>query len=188
MAGVTQPAADDGGTRARAAALPPVVVLLGGPSAEHDVSVVSGTAMVLKAVNPSSTLLRARSAKLARHMTDHLDAYLSASQLGITLASLALRWVGEPAFAWIVEPLVRLIPGASDSLVRSASIGAAFFCITALHIVVGEQAPKSFAIRRPDTTSLFIAILLIVDQLRFSGHYRLRLTDMIQNTVSRILR
>jgi CBS domain containing-hemolysin-like protein len=103
-----------------------------------------------------------RSAKLARHMTDHLDAYLSASQLGITLASLALGWVGEPAFAWIVEPIVRLIPGASDALVRSASITAAFICITALHIVVGEQAPKSFAIRRPEPTSLAIAIPLYI--------------------------
>jgi len=101
-----------------------------------------------------------RSAKLARHMTDHLDAYLSASQLGITLASLALGWVGEPAFAWIVEPLVRMIPGASDALVRSASIAAAFVCITTLHIVVGEQAPKSFAIRRPGPTSIFVALPL----------------------------
>jgi CBS domain containing-hemolysin-like protein len=101
-----------------------------------------------------------RSAKLARHMTDHLDAYLSASQLGITLASLALGWVGEPAFAWIVEPLVRKIPGASDALVRSASIAAAFFCITTLHIVVGEQAPKSFAIRRPGPTSIAVALPL----------------------------
>ena len=98
-----------------------------------------------------------RAAKLARHMLDHLDAYLSASQLGITLASLALGWVGEPAFAWIVEPIVRRIPGATDAVVHSASITAAFFCITALHIVIGEQAPKSFAIRRPQPTSLWIA-------------------------------
>ena len=90
-----------------------------------------------------------RRARLASHMLRHLDAYLSATQLGITLASIALGWVGEPAFAWIVEPLVRRIPGASDALVHSASIAAAFFCITTLHIVVGEQAPKSFAIRRP---------------------------------------
>ena len=103
-----------------------------------------------------------RTAKLARHMLDHLDAYLSASQLGITLASLALGWVGEPAFAWIVEPLVRKIPGATDAVVRSASIALAFFCITALHIVIGEQAPKSFAIRRPRPTSLWIAYPLHV--------------------------
>jgi CBS domain containing-hemolysin-like protein len=101
-----------------------------------------------------------RAARLVKHMLDHLDAYLSASQLGITLASLALGWVGEPAFAWIVEPVVRLIPGVSDGFVRSASITAAFVVITVLHIVIGEQAPKSFAIRRPQPTSIWVAFPL----------------------------
>ncbi len=101
-----------------------------------------------------------RRGKLARHMTSHLDAYLSACQLGITLASLALGWVGEPAFSWIVRPLAEKLPGASPALVHSLSLTAAFVCITALHIVIGEQAPKSFAIRRPQPTTLWIALPL----------------------------
>ena len=103
-----------------------------------------------------------RLAKLARHQVAHLDAYLSACQLGITLASLALGWVGEPAFSWIMAPLVRLIPGATEALVHSVSLTAAFILISALHIVVGEMAPKSFAIRRPQPTALWIAMPLYV--------------------------
>ena len=98
-----------------------------------------------------------RRGKIARHMLRHLDAYLSASQLGITLASLALGWVGEPAFGWIVEPLVRRVPGASPEMVHSATLTLAFLLITALHIVIGEQAPKSLAIRKSERTSLWIA-------------------------------
>ena len=96
-------------------------------------------------------------AKLANSMILHLDAYLSACQVGITLASLALGWIGEPAFAWIVEPVVRLFPGATDATVHQASLVVAFLVITVLHIVVGEMAPKSFAIRKPVVTSLWIA-------------------------------
>ena len=103
-----------------------------------------------------------RLAKLARHQVAHLDAYLSACQLGITIASLALGWVGEPAFSWIMAPLVRLIPGATEALVHSVSLTTAFIIISALHIVVGEMAPKSFAIRRPQPTALWIAMPLYV--------------------------
>ena len=96
-------------------------------------------------------------ARLARNMLRHLDAYLSASQLGITLSSLALGWVGEPAFAWIVEPLVKRLPGASPELLHTTSLVLAFSVITSLHIVIGEQAPKAFAIRRSKPTALWIA-------------------------------
>jgi len=98
-----------------------------------------------------------RNARIARHMVTHLDAYLSATQLGITLASLALGWIGEPAFGHLVEPIVRLIPGASDATVRSAGLIGAFLLITVLHIVLGELAPKSVAIRRPGPTVLVSA-------------------------------
>lgn len=100
--------------------------------------------------------------KVARHMVAHLDAYLSATQLGITLASLALGWVGEPAFAWVVEPVVGLIPGASPALVSTASITVAFLVITILHIVLGELAPKSLAIRQPEGAALFTALPLFL--------------------------
>ena len=98
--------------------------------------------------------------RLARNMLRNLDAYLSASQLGITLASLALGWIGEPAFGWLIEPLVAKLPGASPAVVHSASLTVSFLLITALHIVIGEQAPKSLAISRPEPTSLWIAFPL----------------------------
>ena len=101
-----------------------------------------------------------RMGRVARHMVRHLDAYLSATQLGITLASLALGWIGEPAFAWVVRPVVELFPGAGEEAVRHASIVVAFLVITILHIVLGELAPKSLAIRKPEATSLWIALPL----------------------------
>jgi CBS domain containing-hemolysin-like protein len=103
-----------------------------------------------------------RRARVAAHMIRHLDAYLSATQLGITLASLALGWIGEPAFAWLLEPLVGLIPGASPALLHSVSLGGAFLTITMLHIVLGELAPKSIAIRKSEPTALWIALPLFL--------------------------
>lgn len=103
-----------------------------------------------------------RRGRMARHMLRQLDAYLSASQLGITLASLALGWIGQPAFGWIVVPLVSRLPGASPALAQTASITLSFLLITALHIVIGEQAPKSLAIRKAERTSLWIAFPLVV--------------------------
>jgi len=99
-------------------------------------------------------------AKVAHHMVSHLDAYLSATQLGITLASLALGWIGEPAFAWLLQPVLALVPGMSPALGHSVSLTVAFLTISALHIVVGELAPKSLAIRKPEPTSLWVAIPL----------------------------
>ncbi|HXU45584.1 MAG TPA: hemolysin family protein, partial [Thermoanaerobaculia bacterium] len=102
-----------------------------------------------------------RRAKLARHMLDHLDAYLSATQLGITLASLALGWVGEPAFAWVVAPVVEWLGGGRNPVVlHSVAATFAFLAIMILHIVLGEQAPKTVAIRRAEATSLFVAMPL----------------------------
>jgi CBS domain containing-hemolysin-like protein len=95
-------------------------------------------------------------------MVRHLDAYLSATQLGITLASLALGWIGEPAFAWVVRPLLGWIPGVSEAVVATSSITLAFLMITVLHIVLGELAPKSLAIRKPEGSTLIIALPLFV--------------------------
>jgi CBS domain containing-hemolysin-like protein len=97
--------------------------------------------------------------RLLQQMLAHLDAYLSASQLGITLASLALGWVGEPAFAWLLRPLLEKL-GAGDVLVHSIAATAAFLTIMVLHIVVGEQAPKTLAIRKPFEASLWIVLPL----------------------------
>jgi len=101
-----------------------------------------------------------RRGRLARHMLDHLDAYLSATQLGITLASIALGWVGEPAFAWLLEPAVSRLPGASPALLHSISLTAAFATVSILHIVFGELVPKSIAIRAPRGTTLWTSVPL----------------------------
>jgi len=101
-----------------------------------------------------------RRGKVARHMVRHLDAYLSSTQLGITLASLALGWIGEPAFAWLLEPILGLFPGLSPALTHSITLTVAFLTITVLHIVLGELAPKSVAIRQPEATSLWVALPL----------------------------
>jgi CBS domain containing-hemolysin-like protein len=101
-------------------------------------------------------------AKTAQHMVHHLDAYLSATQLGITLASLALGWIGEPAFVWLLEPALRTIPGMTDTIVHSVSLTVAFMVITVLHIILGELAPKSLAIRKPEATTLWAAVPLFV--------------------------
>ena len=103
-----------------------------------------------------------RRGKVARHMVRHLDAYLSSTQLGITLASLGLGWIGEPAFAWLLAPVLNLIPNLSPALQHSISLTAAFLTITVLHIVLGELAPKSLAIRKPEPTSLWVALPLFL--------------------------
>jgi CBS domain containing-hemolysin-like protein len=96
-------------------------------------------------------------AKMALHLAHHLDAYLSACQLGITLASLGLGWIGEPVFADLLRPLFNLFDVESESLRHSISFGVGFSVITFLHIVVGEMAPKSVAIRLAMPTALWIA-------------------------------
>jgi CBS domain containing-hemolysin-like protein len=113
-------------------------------------------------IRPTQIDPRARdhARRLARHMVRHLDAYLSATQLGITLASLALGWIGEPAFAWLLEPLVMRLPFATPAVLHSVSLTAAFVLITILHIVLGELVPKSLAIRKSESTTLWVAVPL----------------------------
>ncbi|MGE5703713.1 MAG: hemolysin family protein [Clostridia bacterium] len=96
----------------------------------------------------------------AQEVTQKLDAYLSACQVGITLASLGLGWVGEPAIAhMIVEPLLHNFQ-LPDYVISALSFGIAFAIITFLHIVLGELAPKSFAIQKAEQTSLWLAFPL----------------------------
>ena len=103
-----------------------------------------------------------RRAKMARHLLANLDAYLSACQLGITIASLALGFVGHPIFDKLLEPVYNLnIDGemllADEHWRHTISYGVGFGVITILHIVVGEMAPKWVAIQRSLQTSLWIA-------------------------------
>ncbi len=96
-------------------------------------------------------------AKTAKWLAERLDASLSACQLGITMASLALGWVGEPAFAHLVEPLFHLMGIESEYALHAMSFIVAFSAITTLHLVIGEQAPKIFAIHRPEQMILWCA-------------------------------
>jgi CBS domain containing-hemolysin-like protein len=99
-------------------------------------------------------------AAAAMKMVEKLDAYLSATQFGITLASLGLGWLGEPAFAHLLEPvLTGIVPAAAGpTLAHTLAVAFAFAIITFLHIVVGELAPKSYAIQRAEDTTLAVAL------------------------------
>ena len=95
-------------------------------------------------------------------MIDQLDAYLSATQLGITLASIGLGIVGEPAVNRLLQPLFDLLPNLPEEAAHSISLMVAFAIISMFHIVLGELAPKSLAIRRPEPTSLWVAAPAVV--------------------------
>ena len=105
-----------------------------------------------------------RGAKAAQQALTHLDRYISGTQLGITLASLALGWIGEPALAALVDRGLSLIgidapPAAAHS---AAAVVVAFLIITFLHIVLGELAPKSVALIMPEKVSSLAARPLIL--------------------------
>ena len=101
-----------------------------------------------------------KKAKLAIKITSSLDSYLSATQLGITLASLALGWIGEPALAVIIDPLFGSWLKDDPILMHSLSIAVAFTIITLMHVVFGELVPKSIAIQKTET-----AVMLVVRPL-----------------------
>jgi CBS domain containing-hemolysin-like protein/mannitol/fructose-specific phosphotransferase system IIA component (Ntr-type) len=98
-----------------------------------------------------------RRALVTREMITHLDNYLSATQLGITVASLGLGWLGKPAFAGLIEAVIALPGWWSDAASYTVSLTVSFLIITFLHIVVGELAPKSMAIRSSEQCALAIA-------------------------------
>jgi putative hemolysin len=88
---------------------------------------------------------------------DSLDSYLAATQLGITISSLALGWLGEPALAHLIEPLLTgLLGSLATAGAHAVAIAIAFFIITMLHIVFGELAPKSLALQRSEGTALWV--------------------------------
>jgi len=96
-----------------------------------------------------------RRARLLLDLLDHLNAYISATQLGITMASLALGWIGEPAFAHLLEgPLEGRV---SEAWLHTIAFTFAFTIITFLHIVIGELAPKTLALERTEKIALAIA-------------------------------
>jgi CBS domain containing-hemolysin-like protein len=99
-----------------------------------------------------------RGARWVQRAIDNPDKVIAATQLGITISSLALGWIGEPALAHIINPLIELIPPAirSDAS-HGISAGISFVLITFLHVVVGELAPKSIALQNPERTSLIVS-------------------------------
>src|SRR5437763_14990041 len=106
-------------------------------------------------------------ANFVKHVRSHLDAYLSATQLGITLASLALGWIGEQFLVQILEPFFALVHIHSLGLVTSVSFALAFVGITFLHIVFGELGPKYTAIANPLPVALRLVRPLGVFYLLF---------------------
>jgi CBS domain containing-hemolysin-like protein len=96
-------------------------------------------------------------AKVARRVISNLDACLSATQLGITLASLGLGWFAEPFFEAMLDPVLVSIGVHAEELRHGISFALGFSVITFLHIVAGELAPKSLAIQKPVPTTLWIA-------------------------------
>jgi CBS domain containing-hemolysin-like protein len=89
----------------------------------------------------------------------HLDDYIAATQLGITMASLALGWIGEPALAHLIEPALSFLPpNMAGITAHTLAVGVAFAIITTLHIVLGELAPKTIALQRAEATAMAVAI------------------------------
>jgi CBS domain containing-hemolysin-like protein len=135
------------------------LVLLNGffVAAEFAIVKVRASQVELKAKTGNA------SAKIAKNILSNLDAYLSATQLGITLASLGLGWIGESVVTKIILAVIHVFGfSISPELAHQIALPVAFISITILHIVFGELAPKSLAIQRPVTTTFAIAIALNV--------------------------
>ncbi|MPS73521.1 MAG: HlyC/CorC family transporter [Chryseobacterium sp.] len=130
------------------------LVLLNGffVAAEFSIVKVRYSQIQLKAAEGNTM------AKQAENIIKNLDAYLSATQLGITLASLALGWVGESALHHIIESIFHSLNiELAEATVTTISVVCSFLLITVMHIVFGELVPKSIAIRKSEATTLFIA-------------------------------
>jgi CBS domain containing-hemolysin-like protein len=112
-------------------------------------------------------------AKRLLELVDNLNAYISATQLGITLASLALGWLGEPAIAHLLE--IPLQGRISEAVLHTIAFTIAFSIITFLHIVLGELAPKTLALERAEKTALAIALPMQIFYKTF--YYPIRLLD-----------
>ena len=99
-----------------------------------------------------------RMARPVRRALDNPDQFIAATQLGITMASLGLGWIGEPALAALLEPMLRYLPAPiSEATSHTIAFAIAFSIITALHIVLGELAPKTIALQYPEQTALIVA-------------------------------
>src|SRR6476661_10241142 len=100
-----------------------------------------------------------RRARVVHGSLRDLDSYIAATQLGITMASLGLGWIGEPAIGRLVDPILEHVIGHDAGLIsaHAVSFALAFAVITTMHIVFGELAPKTVALQRAESTSLWVA-------------------------------
>ena len=144
---------EDGGTIALKLIAIAVLVFLNGFFVAAEFALVKVRASQLDALIEEGD----RRAKSARHVVEHLDAYLSACQLGITLASLALGAAGEPYLATMIAPIFGKIGLGSEGLIHTTSFVIAFSIITSIHITLGEQVPKILAIRKSVPAALWVA-------------------------------
>jgi CBS domain containing-hemolysin-like protein len=133
--------------------------------------------------------------RTARWLAQRLEQSLSACQLGITMASLALGKFGEPAFAGLIEPPLNYLQIQSEAIIHAIAFAISFTFVTALHLVVGEQAPKIFAIRKPETILLacavplqmfFIATYPLMQGLNISTTWLLKLLGASESSKSSI--
>ena len=144
---------EDGGTIALKLIAIAVLVFLNGFFVAAEFALVKVRASQLDALIEEGD----RRAKSARHVVEHLDAYLSACQLGITLASLALGAAGEPYLATMIAPIFGKHGLGSEGLIHTTSFVIAFSIITSIHITLGEQVPKILAIRKSVPAALWVA-------------------------------
>ncbi|MCJ7932105.1 MAG: hemolysin family protein [Chryseobacterium sp.] len=159
------------------------LVLLNGffVAAEFSIVKVRYSQIQLKAAEGNSM------AKQAEHIIKHLDEYLSATQLGITLASLALGWVGESAMHHIIENIFHSLNiTMSEASITSVALVVSFVMITIMHIVFGELIPKSIAIRKSEATTMATAVPLRVFYTVFKPF--IWLMNLMSNTFLRIIK
>lgn len=159
------------------------LVLLNGffVAAEFSIVKVRYSQIQIKAAEGDSM------AKQAEHIIKHLDEYLSATQLGITLASLALGWVGESAMHHVIDNLFHSLSiNFSESTVTTISVVISFLIITVMHIVFGELIPKSIAIRKAESTTMATAVPLRVFYTVFKPF--IWLMNLMSNGVLRLMK
>jgi CBS domain containing-hemolysin-like protein len=113
-------------------------------------------------------------ARAVRRAVTDPDGYIAATQLGITMASLGLGWIGEPALATLIEPAFAALPAQlAETSAHAMAVAVAFATVTALHIVLGELAPKTIALERAEATALLVVKPTEIFMRTFSPFIRL---------------
>ena len=106
-------------------------------------------------------------AKIAKKVVSNLDKYLSATQLGVTISSLALGWIGEPISANLLKPVFALLNITNPQTIHTLALTFGFVVITYLHVILGELAPKYIAIKYAKRVALTLAVPLNIFYLVF---------------------